>query len=317
MKKLIQTLVIIFPVYFAATGQIFSQVSPSTLGYSTIDSVGGSVLYGKIVVNGKNEYKVFCQVIDLKQIKLTHFIDKTNEQEGTQGKYLPQRGFSRSPYFKNYSYDEVIQKFENKGDAKLIGMIGGGFFEMPGPFTQMGFPIKANGKILSAGSSLNGPCENPKHAEFKNIKLKALVWTDSTIAIKDYDPQSGFPLTEDKFPNGFVSYSSNDHPAKIFRPTSANRFVVMGTVGGNQNKNDHLLVTLVIDRARMEFAEGHLRQLGVKDPIIAVSGDATAIIFSQNKGLIVEPSMLKIGDTLKALKLPHYLLVTEKHGEKP
>lgn len=120
--------------------------------------------------------------------------------------------------------------------------------------TQLPFPLKKDGYILSAVSSSNGPCENSKKPIFKNIKLKALVWSNSTVSLEDYDHKSGYPLTNNEFTNGLVSYNLNDHPGKIFRPLMKNRFLLMGTLNSNQSKNDNLIVIMIVTNAIIEVA---------------------------------------------------------------
>lgn len=297
---------------FLMNDNLKSQISFSEFGYVQLDAVDGAVLYSKEVTRGKNKYTVYCQVLDLKTIKLANFIDKSDKIKEGEGKYLAQKELSKSPYFTTYSFENALKQAQKSSKSPIIGMIHGVFFEEFNAATQLAFPIKNNGEILSAGSSPQGPCDNPKLPIFKDIQLKALVWTDSTIAIKNYDTQTGTPLTDTHFPNGFVTYQYTEHPAKLKRPLDADRFLVMGTFGMDTLKADNQLVILIVNRAGLEFAAAHLRQFGVKSDIIAIGGRATTLLYNKNKKILEPLGFSMTAEGLSKMQLPHFLFFTKK-----
>ena len=137
---------------FLLNANLNGQIPFSEFGYTQLDAVDGAVLYNKKVTRGKNTYTVYCQVLDLKTIKLANFIDKSDKIKAGEGKYLAQKDLSKSPYFTTYSSENALKKAQESTQSPIIGMIHGVFFEEFNATTQLAFPIKNNGEILSAGS---------------------------------------------------------------------------------------------------------------------------------------------------------------------
>ena len=309
MKKWLQLLVF----YSGFTPSVFCQISFLENGYTRTDSVEGAVLYEKSVTSGNYHYQVYCQTIDLQRVKLSQFMGKPDKMDADRGYYLTDRKDVKSPYFPTYSSEEALDKIEKKANSKLLGMFNGGFFESFDATTQMAFPVKNEGKIATSGSSPNGPCVTPKYDIFKKITLKALVWTDSTVEIKDYDPKTGTSLTNDAYKNGLVTYSYNEHPVNLLRPLSVDKFLVMGTFNSEQTGADNMLVILTVNKMRIEFAAAHLRKLGVKSAIIALGGSGSAFIHNRKKGFIEPlPTSPNRGQMMYKMILPHYLFFTKK-----
>lgn len=312
MKIFIKLILMQILLISIKTNQIVGQISLEPYGYKKLDSTVGSVLYSKTIKETNDAYSVVCQIIDLNKVKLSNFIELSNDRQPTEGKYLAQIGYTSSPYFKTFDYSELLSNKEVNEKNKLIGLIGGVFFEEFNSSTQLAFPLKNNGKIVSAGSSPNGPCDYPRNPIFKNIKLKALVWSDSIVSIEDYDPSSGYPMSNNEYNNGFVSYNWSDHPARLLRPMMKDRFLVMGTLNSNQSKGDNLLVIMIVKRVVIDVAEALLREVGVKGSIITLGGSASAFIYNNKKGLVEAPGIVMGPFSNSPIKIPHYFIISKK-----
>jgi hypothetical protein len=280
--------------------------------YAKIDSMPGTALYGKEVKKGNQRYVVYCQVIDLKKNTLSQFIEIDRSAKPGPGKYIGVKGLSDSPFFSTFFVDEATKKAKSKDKQNFIGMVNGGFFESFDPITQMAFPIKKDGAILTAGSSPSGPCENPRLPIFKEMQLKALVWTDSSVAIQNYDPKTGIPLTQEQYSNGLVTYAYDEHPANIFRPNVPDRFMLIGTARTPGNAADNLVVIMTFNKGNIEFAAAHLKELGIKSDIIALGGSASAFLYHRKKGMLEGPGVSLGNSGVSQIKLPHFLFFSKK-----
>jgi hypothetical protein len=197
-----------------------------------------------------------------------------------------------------YGYQNAIKQAQKKFDKKLWGLMNAAFFEQYGDSTQIAFPLKINGKFLTSGSSPYGPQKNPKKDYYKTTTLKALVWNETMITIKDYSTKTGVPLSDPDVKNAVVSYDYKDHPAKALYNDTPNRYHVLGT------KNNQLYM-LTVDKMSLENAAQQLRNLGVESDIMTIDGGVSVFIFNQKKGVLELPSNLE-------KQLPHYLVFVKK-----
>lgn len=306
-----QKVILLFVLFFVSI-TAHCQIPFQEFEYSKIDSLPGAALYGKKVNKGNQQYVVYCQVIDLKQNTLAQFIEIDKTAKPGPGKYIGAKALSDSPFFSSFSVDEAIKKIKGKEKQNFIGMVNGGFFESFDPSTQMAFPIKKDGAILTAGSSPSGPCENPRLPIFKEVQLKALVWTDSMASIQNYDPKTGMPLTQDQYSNGLVTYAYDEHPANIFRPNVPDRFMLIGTARTPGNMADNLVVIMTFNKGNIELAAAHLRELGVKSDIIALGGSASAFLYNRKKGMLEVPGVSLGSSGVGGIRLPHFLFFSKK-----
>ena len=299
-------------VFFLVAITTHCQLPFQEFEYSKIDSLPGAALYGKEVKKGNQRYVVYCQVIDLKKNTLAQFIETDKNITPGLGKYIGVKALSGSPFFSSFSVDEAIKKAKSKEKQNFIGMVNGGFFESFDPSTQMAFPIKKDGAILTAGSSSSGPCENPRLPIFKEVQLKALVWADSGVSIQNYDPKTGIPLTQDQYSDGLVTYAYDEHPANIFRPNVPDRFMLIGTARTPGNTADNLVVILTFNKGNIEFAAAHLKELGIKSDIIALGGSASAFLYHRKKGMLEGPGVSLGNGGVGEIRLPHFLFFSKK-----
>lgn len=267
-------------------------------GFIVLDSAKGASLYKKsIKTNGENT-NCFLQVIDIQQVRIEQLASTPHTGQQPEGLYLDKKELSRSPFFKMYAYESAIKQAQKKFEKKVWGLMNAAFFEQYGDSTQIAFPLKINSKIVTTGSSPYGPQKNPKKEYYKTTTLRALIWNDTMITIKNYNTETGSPLTETQVKNAIVSYDYKDHPAKALYGDTPNRYHVLGT------KNNQLYM-LTVDKTSLENAAQQLRNIGISSDIMTIDGGVSVFIFNQKKGVLALPSN-------KEKKLPHYFVFVKK-----
>ncbi len=272
-------------------------------GYKMLDSVKGATLYSKFVKGNSSDFEVLLHVIDLRYIKMGQWVSPAqNTAKTPEGSYLALEKYNKSPYFKLYTPTSAVNGLVKKFPSKLFGVINAAFFEQLTDSTQLAFPIKVNGEIKTAGSSPYGPKKSPKHPYFKKVVLQALAWTDSSVVIRDYDTQTGFPLTSESVQNAIVSYNYKDHPANIIREPTPNLFHIVGTFS-DVNKYSPYLFILTVNKATLDDAAAEMRKLGIKSTILTIDGGASVLVHNVRKGSLMVPY---------SAALPHYLYFLEK-----
>lgn len=283
-------------------------------GFRVVDYSRGAPLFKKdSVIDGIN-CTIYCQVLDLRFVKLSNFVVEAINKKALAGKYLTDDKNLSSPYFNALHFQNALSKIQQKEQSKPLGIISGSFFEFIENSTPLSFPLKDSGKIVIAGSSSNGPHLKQTTPFYKSISLKALVWNDSMVTIKNYDTKTGFPLTEDSFINGFVSYSYDEHPAIFLRPTQLiDKYIVVGTFSSNGSKEDNSLAILSVTVADIKVAAETLKQLGVISPIIALTGGGSGFIYNAKAGYTVSTLEEKNVNIYEPLPQPHYLYFTKKN----
>jgi hypothetical protein len=291
------SLLIIFPLLFLNKTNA-QTVEAKTLGYVKLDSIRGAIFYKKNQKINDSNCDIFLQIIDIQQVRIEQLASSPHSGKQPEGLYWENKELSHSPFFKMYAYQNAIKQAQKKFDKKLWGIMNAAFFEQYGDSTQIAFPLKINGKIVTSGSSPYGPQKHPKKEYYKTTTLKALVWNDKMITIKDYNTKSGEPLTDSDVKNALVSYDYKDHPAKALYGDTPNRYHVLGT------KNNHLFM-LTVDKSSLEDAAQELRNLGVEGDIMTIDGGVSVFIFNHKKGILEVPSN-------KEKQLPHYLVFVKK-----
>ena len=277
--------------------------TPSS-SYQPVEVIDGAGLYKKQRTDGNEAY---LQVIDLHKLQIDQLVGEVDNMDLGQGKYYQGEGEHYSPFFKMKLFDEVTDEYKELYSDTVFSLINCSFFEQYKSSSQLSFPIKFNGEVITGGHSPYGPVSQPADKFYSNIRLKALVWDDSGAYITDYDPATGAPLNESRVKNAIVSYQYSDHPAKVLGKNQANRFHVIGTLDFDGIKGDELLLIMTVNRARLDEAADLLRQLGVRGDIITIDGGSSTYLFNSRKGNIILPQPANQEDNPTFRKLPHYL----------
>jgi hypothetical protein len=295
-------LLIIFLVILSGIGIAQSFSPPSS--YQPLEVIDGAALYKK-QLTGDNQ--AYLQVIDLHKIQIDQLVGEVDDMGLGQGKYYKGEGRYYSPFFKMKLFEEVTDEYkELYGDA-VFSLINCSFFEQYKSSSQLSFPIKINGDVLTGGHSPYGPVNEPADRFYSNIRLKALVWDDKGAYITNYDPATGAPLNQSNVKNAIVTYQYSDHPARVLGKNQANRYQLIGTLDLDGIKGDELLLIMTVNRTTLDEGADLLRQLGVKGDIITVDGGSSTYLFNSRKGNIILPQPANQEDNPTFRKLPHYL----------
>lgn len=272
--------------------------------YQPIEVIDGAALYKQELTDGNEAY---LQVINLHKMQIDQLIGEVDNMGLRQGKYYQGEGEHYSPFFQRKLFEEVTNEYKQLYSDAVFSIINCSFFEQYKSSTQLSFPIKLNGKVISAGNSPYGPISQPRDAFYSKVRLKALVWDDKQAYITDYDPTTGAPLNERGVQNAIVTYKYSDHPAKVLAQNQANRYYVIGTLNFDGINGDELLLIVTVNQATLDEAADLLRQVGVKGDIITVDGGTSTYLFNSRMGNIMLPQSANPKDSPSFRNLPHYL----------
>ncbi|MFN6495758.1 MAG: hypothetical protein RMX65_001650 [Nostoc sp. DedQUE01] len=272
--------------------------------YQPLQVIDGAALYKKELTNGNEAY---LQIIDLRKMHIDQISGEVDNMGQNQGKYYQGEGRHYSPFFKNKLFSEVANEYQRLYANNVFSIINCSFFEQYQPSTQLSFPIKLNGVVISGGNSPYGPVKEPKDKYYNNIRLKALVWDDKQAYITNYDQVSGAPLNQKAVKNAIVTYRYSDHPAKVLAQNQVNKYQVIGTLNKDGVKGDELLLIMTVNQATLDDAADLLRKLGVKGDIITVDGGRSTYLFNPQKGNIIVPQLSNLQENPTFRHLPHYL----------
>ncbi|WP_448265197.1 hypothetical protein [Nostoc sp. DSM 114159] len=301
MNVLINLLLFLLPILSSFwIAQTFNPLS----SYQPLQAVDGAALYKKQLTNGNEAY---LQVIELGKMHIDQIIGEVDNMGLNEGKYYQGEGGHYSPFFQNKLFSEVTDEYQKLYTNNVFSMINCSFFEQYQSSTQLSFPIKLNGVVITGGSSPYGPIKKPKDKYYRNIRLKTLVWDDKQAYITDYNQASGAPLNQKAVKNAIVTYRYSDHPAKVLAQNQANKYQVIGTLNKDGVKGDELLLMMTVNQATLDKAADLLRKLGVKSDIITVDGGRSTYLFNSQKGNIIVPQLSNLQENPTFRDLPHYL----------
>jgi len=209
------------------------------------------------------------------------------------GNYYPG---GTSPRVQRITVDRMQESCRARFGARTFAAVNFSFFEDYQPSTQLSFPVKAGGVLLSAGSSPYGPVPQAKHPYYRMVSLRVLSWDEHRVSIGRYSPATGAPLDDPGTRDALVTYRYTDHPSYALDADPPNRYQVLGVVG-----TDHLLIATV-EHATLDDAAQLLRRQGVQGDILTFDGGVSTFLWSVSHGTLV-PVTNKDG------ALPHYLCI--------
>ncbi len=301
MNVVINLLLFLLPILSSFwIAQSFDPLS----SYQPLQKIDGAALYRKELTNGNEAY---LQVIDLRKMHIDQIVGEVDNMGQNQGKYYQGGGGHYSPFFQNKLFSEVAEEYQKLYDNNVFSLINCSFFEQYQASTQLSFPIKLNGVVISGGNSPYGPVKEPKDKYYSNIRLKALVWDDGQAYITNYDQLSAAPLNQKAVKNAIVTYEYSDHPAKVLAQNQVNKYQVIGTLNKDGVKGDELLLIMTVNQATLDEAADLLRKLGVKGDIITVDGGRSTYLFNAQRGNIIVPQLSNVQQNPAFRDLPHYL----------
>ena len=286
--------------------------TPPTL-YHPLDVIEGAGLYKTKLANGNEAY---LQVIDLRKMQMEQIVGEVNDVGVDRGQYYGEPGSYYSPYFQMKLFSEVWNEYKELYGKQVFSMMNAAFFEDYKSSTQLAFPVKLNGQVITAGSSPYGPSDRAADDYYKGVKLKVLVWDDKSASITDYHPNLGSPLKEPSIQNAIVSYRYSDHPAKVLGNNPANKYHVIGTLDKDGVPGDELILIATVNKSTLDDAANLLQNLGVRGDILTVDGGSSTFITNPRTGNLVTPQPITIKENPNARKLPHYLAFRKKGDSK-
>ncbi|HEX9006787.1 MAG TPA: hypothetical protein VF889_05805, partial [Bacteroidota bacterium] len=148
-------------------------------GYQLLDSTSGALLLLKHVPLGADTASAYLQVIDLHRCAVRQLCIETSNKGVDQGKYFAPG--NNSPYFRRFLYtalDSILQTGAAglpDAAAPFFSVTNGQFFEQYQESTQLSFPVKVAGKVLTGGSSPYGPTDHPRSSYYRTAQLRALL----------------------------------------------------------------------------------------------------------------------------------------------
>ncbi|MBN3959611.1 hypothetical protein [Nostoc sp. NMS8] len=301
MNAVINLLLFLLPILSSLwISQTFNPLS----SYQPLQVIDGAALYKKQLTNGNEAY---LQVIDLRKMHIDQITGEVDDMGLNEGKYYKGEGGHYSPFFQNKLFSEVTDEYKKLYENNVFSMINCSFFEQYQSSTQLSFPIKLNGVVITGGTSPYGPIKEPKNKYYSNIRLKTLVWDNKQAYITDYNPVSGVPLNQKAVKNAIATYQYSDHPAKVLAQNQANKYQLIGTLNKDGVKGDELLAIMTVNQATLDEAADLLRKLGVKGDIITVDGGRSTYLFNSQQGNIIVPQLSNLQENPTFRHLPHYL----------
>lgn len=154
-KHLRFTVIWLFSLVVAISAIWSSQVATaiSFSSYEAIDVKDGAGLYKKQLSNANEAY---LQVINIQRMQIDQILGSQDAKGVGEGKYYQGEGKYNSPFFIRKSFEEVQKTYQNLHKDKVFSIFNCAFFEEYKPSTQLSFPVKLNGKVVTAGSSPYG-----------------------------------------------------------------------------------------------------------------------------------------------------------------
>ncbi|AFZ28193.1 hypothetical protein Cylst_6233 [Cylindrospermum stagnale PCC 7417] len=301
MNAVIYCLFFLLPILSSI---LISQTFNPLSSYQPLQVIDGAGLYKKQLTNGNEAY---LQIIDLRKMQIDQLTGEVDNMGLNQGKYYQGEGGHYSPFFKQKLFSEVRDEYQKLYGEQVFSIINCSFFEQYQSSTQLSFPIKLNGVVITGGNSPYGPIKQPQDKYYSTVRLKALVWDDKQAYITDYDPVNGAPLNQKSVRNAIVSYRYSDHPAKVLAQNQANKYQVMGTLNKDGIPGDELLLMITVNKSTLDEAAELLRKLGVKGEIITVDGGRSTYLFNPQMGNMISPKLSNTQENPIYRLLPHYL----------
>jgi hypothetical protein len=253
---------------------------------------------------------VYLQTIDLHKMEIDQLMGDIDHRKGIKGLYYPSKSDDSSPFFKRMTISAVRNNYQSQNPSGIFSIINASFFEDYKSSTRLSFPIKLNGKVVTAGSSPYGPIQKPAAPYYRNIQLKVLTWNDDKATIANYNPVSGSPLNQASVKNALVSYAYRDHPSYALAGDPENRYHVLGVLNPDNDQKASRLLIATTNRATLKNAANVLRQRGVKGDLMTIDGGISTYLWGAKSGDFILPQAAS-GENVAAL--PHYLGVRSKN----
>jgi hypothetical protein len=232
---------------------------------------------------------------DITKTAIDHIALDSGMQTPGMGAYYPA---SSSPAFIRIDAAAALASYRRIHGDKAQALMNCSFFERYDNVTELSFPIKRDGRVITGGSSPYGPRATPADERYKTVTLKALVWNDRAIKVVDYDHKTGGILNGDAFPNGMVTYDYLDHPANVLAGDPVGQYQLMGTFPTRDGGLPDVLFVLTIIKGRMVDGAAVLARNGVAGTVLTVDGGPSTHLWTKANDVVI---------ATESKTLPHYL----------
>jgi hypothetical protein len=278
-----------------------SQSSTASLKPQRLVAIDGATLDRFSIEKGS---VIYLQTLDLHKMQIDQLAGSVDRSRQAQGFYYPSKGQGSSPFFQRLTVAQARKDYQQRHRSGIFSIINASFFEDYERSTRLSFPLKLNGKVITAGSSPYGPIPKPAAAYYRDIQLRALIWDNTKATITPYNPANGSPLDRASVRNALVSYAYRDHPAYALAGDPENRYHVLGILNPKDAGKTNRLLIATTNRATLERAANVLRQQGVKGDLMTIDGGISTYLWSNRAGDLILP---QAADGEKIPSLPHYL----------
>jgi hypothetical protein len=231
----------------------------------------------------------------LADTSIDHVFQTSDIPNGETSDYYPN---SISPAFIRLDAAQVLGEYRRQHGASTKALINCSFFERYDEETELSFPLKREGNLLTGGSSPYGPRPDPADPRYAKVVLKALVWNGQGILMSDYDHQTGDILGDARFPDGLVTYDYKDHPANILAGDPVGQYQLLGVSAPRSDGLSASLFVLTIAKGRMVEGAALLASKGAVGTILTVDGGPSTHLWAGGA---------KNKITTESVTLPHYL----------
>jgi hypothetical protein len=231
----------------------------------------------------------------MRDVELAHVLrPATGTTAAPPGLYVPG---SVSPAFARLDREAVLADFRRRRGRRALALINASFFERYEEATELTFPVKAAGRLVTGGSSRWGPCAAPADPRWAGVKLRALVWDAERCAIHDHDPASHASLG---LADGLVSYAWRDHPAAVLLNDPVDRHQMLAVAASRPGGPTDTLHVLTVAQGRMSEGAAHLTRSGAQGPVLTLDGGPSAHLWAAGQGALV---------AARTRRLPHFLTI--------
>ncbi|MEM0963962.1 MAG: hypothetical protein AAGK21_15650 [Bacteroidota bacterium] len=196
---------------------------------------------------------------------------------------------------------------QQAADPRLLAVLNGAFFETPGrASTQIAFPIAENGRVVTGGSSPNGPGRPGSEGERWDQPLRVLALAGDSAQVADLDLETGAPLAEGDFSEAVASYAPDAHPTRV-----AARYHVLGVVDPDSTgASPWLLIATSDGLSPIDAPSDLLARLGADaSGQIALDGGASVYLWNRRAGTLHRPSPAGGNNPQH---LPHFLTLRRR-----
>lgn len=261
----------------SAAGQALTEALAAEPGrVRLLDADGGAYALAELATPDSGT--VWVQWVDLDSAAVVQVVGVADTSRAApESRYLPG---APSPFVSTLSSDAAVARV--RSCRRALAVINGAFLETPAaPPTQIAFPLKVAGRVVSGGSSPYGPGAPGSTGRRWSVPLRALILDSATVRVEPYSAADGAPLTDAAVTDAVVTYAPTAHPAWGLRT----RFHVLGP-----RDSTTLVVLTSSGGSTIGFLAALAERLGVPEPSqVTLDGGASTFLWNRTAGAVTRP----------------------------